>query len=81
MRYEKIQKRHSRYLFSTGTDEHGTKIQQAAQEHNQTLNEYCTNISDKYKELFKRANVNYTHFNRTSDKNQHFGAVEHFWVN
>lgn len=80
VRYEKLRQRHSRYLFSTGTDEHGTKIQQAAKTHNQPLHAYCTDISDKYSALFRHSNIDYTHFNRTSDKKQHFGAVEHFWV-
>lgn len=80
VRYEKLRQRHTNYLFSTGTDEHGTKIQQAAQAHNKSLKEYCTQISGKYQELFRKSNVDYTHFNRTSHQEQHFTAVKHFWV-
>lgn len=80
VRYEKLRQRHTGYLFSTGTDEHGLKIQQAAQAREQCLQEYCTDVSNKYRDLFQKSNVNYTHFNRTSDKHRHLPAVQHFWV-
>lgn len=79
-RYEQLRDRSSKLLFSTGTDEHGTKIQQAASSHNQKPDLYCDQISQSYKKLFKNVGINYTHFNRTSDKKHHFPAVEQFWV-
>lgn len=79
-RYEQLRDRSSKLLFSTGTDEHGTKIQQAADSHNQNPKQYCDQISECYKTLFEKAGINYTHFNRTSDKQHHFPAVQHFWV-
>lgn len=79
-RYEKLRSRSKKYLFSTGTDEHGTKIQQAAALHKQNPEQYCNQISQKYKNLFDDANVRYSHFNRTTDKVKHFPAVQHFWV-
>lgn len=69
-----------KYLFSTGTDEHGMKIEQAAEKHNQTPEQYCNKISQSYKTLFEKANINFTHFNRTTDKVNHIPAVHHFWV-
>lgn len=69
-----------KFLFSTGTDEHGTKIQQAANAHNQNPEQYCNEISECYKTLFKKSGIDYTHFNRTTDKKCHFPAVQHFWV-
>lgn len=79
-RYEKLRDRSLKLLFSTGTDEHGTKIQQAASSHNQNPEQYCNQISDSYKTLFGKAGIDYTHFNRTTDKTRHFPAVQQFWV-
>lgn len=67
-------------MFSTGTDEHGTKVQQAAVLHNQHPKQYCDQIAESYKTLFEKSGINYTHFNRTTDKKRHFPAVQHFWV-
>ncbi|XP_031626423.1 methionine--tRNA ligase, mitochondrial [Contarinia nasturtii] len=78
-RYEKLRNRSDRLLFSTGTDEHGSKIQQAAAAHNQEPKQYCDKISESYKTLFENSSINYTHFNRTTDKDHHFPAVQHFW--
>lgn len=79
-RYEKLRDRSMKFLFSTGTDEHGTKIQQAANAHNQNPEQYCNEISECYKTLFKKSGIDYTHFNRTTDKTCHFPAVQNFWV-
>lgn len=66
-------------IFSTGTDEHGTKIQQAAAGANLPILEYCTKISDEYKTLFRDMNVEFTDFIRTTEE-RHKNAVHHFWV-
>lgn len=79
-RYERLRDRSDKLLFSTGTDEHGTKIQQAADSHNQEPKQYCDQISKSYKTLFEKSGISYTHFNRTSDKKHHFPAVQQFWV-
>lgn len=79
-RYEKLRNRSLKYRFSTGTDEHGTKVQQAAALHNQAPGVYCDQISQKYRHLFDTANIEYTHYNRTTDKTRHLQAVQHFWV-
>lgn len=79
-RYEKLRNRSTKYIMSTGTDEHGTKIQQAAAQHNQKPEQYCSTISDRYQKLFNVSNISYTHFNRTTDQEKHFPAVQHFWV-
>lgn len=79
-RYEKLRDRSMKFLFSTGTDEHGSKIQQAANSHNQNPEQYCNEISECYKSLFEKSGIDYTHFNRTTDQKHHFPAVQHFWV-
>lgn len=79
-RYEKLRDRSEKLLFSTGTDEHGTKVQQAAVLHHQHPKQYCDQIAESYKTLFEKSGISYTHFNRTTDKKRHFPAVQHFWV-
>lgn len=78
-RFEKLLGHHSTYNFSTGTDEHGSKIQQAAQKNNTPVQEYCDQISNEYKTLFRNFNVDYTDIIRTTES-RHHNAVEQFWV-
>ncbi|KAK6195372.1 hypothetical protein SNE40_000819 [Patella caerulea] len=66
-------------LFSTGTDEHGLKIQQAANKNDQHPTEFCNLVSQTFVDLFKEANVNHTDFIRTTEK-RHITAVQHFWM-
>jgi methionyl-tRNA synthetase len=66
-------------LYVLGTDEHGTKIQQAAAKANMPLPDYCTSVSDEYRSLFKDFDVGFTDFVRTTEK-RHKNAVKHFWV-
>lgn len=79
-RYEKLRDASREFRFSTGCDEHGAKIQQAAQQHNQLPKQYCDTISSRYRQLFDAAGIGYTHFNRTSETSTHFPAVHSFWV-
>lgn len=80
VRYQKLRQPNVKILFSTGTDEHGAKIQQAAAQNNQDVGKYCDQISSKFRSLFDSAEIQYTHYNRTSDKVNHFPAVQAFWV-
>lgn len=66
-------------IFSTGTDEHGTKIQQSAAKSNVNLSDYCKNVSGKYSEMSKMFNIGYTDFIRTTEE-RHLKAVHEFWV-
>ncbi|XP_048486627.1 methionine--tRNA ligase, mitochondrial [Plutella xylostella] len=77
-RFEKLVHPDINVVFTTGTDEHGTKIQQAAAKANLPLPEYCTKISQEYKDLFKEYNIGYTDFVRTTEE-RHKTAVRHFW--
>ena len=65
--------------FVVGTDEHGMKVQRAAQRANQTPHDFCDFYSRRFRELFHSFDVGYTQFVRTSDK-AHVEAVEAFWV-
>ncbi|KAG8228170.1 hypothetical protein J437_LFUL014405 [Ladona fulva] len=90
-------------IFSTGTDEHGLKVEIAAkkglannvnlkssfQQHRQankdklsttskpTL-EYCTKVSSEFHALFKKCNVNFSDFIRTTDP-RHLSTVNKLW--
>uniref|UniRef100_A0A182QE22 Methionine--tRNA ligase, mitochondrial n=1 Tax=Anopheles farauti TaxID=69004 RepID=A0A182QE22_9DIPT len=65
-------------FLSTGTDEHGLKIQQAAIKHSSSTEDYCDAISSKYRKLFARFHIDYTRFIRTTDTD-HRQAVQAFW--
>ncbi|PVD19061.1 hypothetical protein C0Q70_21620 [Pomacea canaliculata] len=65
-------------LFSVGTDEHGLKIQQAAESHNTSPQLYCDRVSAMFKDLFEKGNITYNEFIRTTE-NRHFEAVQTFW--
>ncbi|XP_048746249.2 methionine--tRNA ligase, mitochondrial-like isoform X2 [Ostrea edulis] len=65
-------------VFSTGTDEHGLKIQSSATKVNKTPKLYCDEIAAKFKALFDRTDVSYSHFIRTTDET-HVSAVQNFW--
>ncbi|KAH8375892.1 hypothetical protein KR200_006401 [Drosophila serrata] len=62
----------------TGTDEHGTKIQQAAEVHGIPVATYCDQISERYREVFRNANIQTDDFIRTTEQ-RHKRAVAHFW--
>lgn len=64
--------------FSTGTDEHGLKIQQAAEAAGKDPLIFCTNVSERFKHLFNACNILYTDYIRTTEQRHHV-AVEHFW--
>ncbi|XP_061171717.1 methionine--tRNA ligase, mitochondrial-like [Saccostrea echinata] len=66
-------------IFSTGTDEHGLKIQTSAAKHNKSPELYCDEISAKFKTLFDRSGVSYSYFIRTTDET-HTKAVENLWT-
>lgn len=62
-----------------GTDEHGLKIQQAAESVQKQPLAFCSEVSEKFKHLFTKSNISYTDFIRTTES-RHRSAVEHFWT-
>lgn len=78
-RFERLLGHHPDDRFMTGTDEHGSKIQQAAAQHKVSPAEYCDTISGRYRELFRKANIANTDYMRTTER-RHTDAVEAFWV-
>lgn len=66
-------------VFNTGTDEHGQKIYQKAQELGRTPQEYCDEYAAKFDGLKSALNLSYTHFIRTTDA-KHIAAAQEFWT-
>ncbi|XP_072914341.1 methionine--tRNA ligase, mitochondrial [Hemitrygon akajei] len=64
--------------FTTGTDEHGLKIQQAAYAAAKSPLDFCTSVSEEFKKLFTKSLVSYTDYIRTTEE-RHKTAVQHFW--
>jgi len=62
-------------MFLTGTDEHGLKIEQKADEIGLTPKEYVDEIVVKFKNLWKYMNVDYDRYIRTTD-NYHIQSVQ-----
>lgn len=55
--------------FQTGMDEHGQKIQDVAQKNNMNPKEYVDEIAKQAKELWKKLDIDYDYFVRTTDPN------------
>ncbi|GAW16932.1 hypothetical protein ANO14919_063790 [Xylariales sp. No.14919] len=65
--------------LSTGTDEHGMKVQRAAELQDLHPKTLCDANAETFKDLAKRANIANDYFIRTTDP-EHRDAVEHFWA-
>ncbi|KAF4610605.1 hypothetical protein D9613_006483 [Agrocybe pediades] len=82
-RYQRL-KENQEVRYLAGTDEHGLKIQKAARAYfNDEAGrekEFCDMLSERFRDLGKRANISNTCFMRTSSK-EHHQAVENVWRN
>ncbi len=65
--------------FSTGTDEHGLKIQQASLNAKKEPLMFCDHISGLFKEALIKCEIGYTDYIRTTEK-RHKENVHSFWV-
>lgn len=65
-------------IFNTGTDEHGAKIYEKANEQKKDPKTYVDEYSKKFKDLKSLLNLSYTNFIRTTDPN-HYNAAQIFW--
>lgn len=66
-------------IFSTGTDEHGIKIQTSAEAYKMNYQEFCDQNSKKFLDLFSRYDTTLTDFIRTSEA-RHQNAVKSVWT-
>jgi methionyl-tRNA synthetase len=64
--------------FLTGTDEHGLKIQRAAEKQKKNPKDFCDEISKNFIELAKKLNLTNTDFIRTTE-DRHKKTVAKLW--
>ena len=64
--------------FLTGTDEHGLKIQRAAEEKGVDPKKFCDEISKTFRNLSKTLNLSNTDFIRTTE-DRHIKSVQNLW--
>ena len=64
--------------FLTGTDEHGLKIQRAAENKKIKPLDFCDQISQTFRDLSKTLNLSNTDFIRTTE-DRHKKTVQHLW--
>lgn len=55
-------------FFLTGTDDHGKKIADTAKAAGKTPKQFTDELVPKFKDAWKKLNINYDHFIRTTDK-------------
>ncbi|MFA6078054.1 MAG: class I tRNA ligase family protein [Candidatus Paceibacterota bacterium] len=66
-------------FFLTGTDEHGSKILRKAKEEGVSTQAFVNEISDFFKELYKKLLISNDGFIRTSDKKNHWPGAQKLW--
>jgi len=64
--------------FLTGTDEHGLKIQRAAEQKGDDPQKFCDRISETFRNLSSTLNLSNTDFIRTTEE-RHKKSVQHLW--
>ena len=64
--------------FLTGTDEHGLKIQRAAEKKGIDTLDFCNQISQTFRDLSNTLNLSNTDFIRTTEE-RHKNTVKHLW--
>lgn len=69
----------NRAILCTGTDEHGLKVQKAAEKAGIAPKIFCDEGASIFKELAQKARISNDHFVRTSDQ-EHKDAVSYAWV-
>ncbi|EIW70887.1 hypothetical protein TREMEDRAFT_43432 [Tremella mesenterica DSM 1558] len=77
-RYAKLRHPSRPVILTTGTDEHGLKIQQAAKGKVMGEKEFCDDVSMRFRDLARKANIDNDDFIRTTEP-RHISAVQHFW--
>ncbi|KHJ43683.1 methionine--tRNA ligase family protein [Trichuris suis] len=65
-------------LFTSGTDEYGSKVAKAAADAGLSVEHYCNEMSQKYKRMHDVFAIETSQFIRTTEE-RHRRAVRHFW--
>ena len=71
-------RRYPNTALLTGTDEHGLKVQKAAQKAGLDTQTFCDQNMARFKQLADKAGIGYSRFIRTTDSD-HKSTVEHVW--
>ncbi|MDP9171043.1 MAG: methionine--tRNA ligase, partial [Acidobacteriota bacterium] len=58
-------------VLTTGTDEHGQKVERSAQAAGMTPEEFTAIVSNEYRALWDRIGIQYDHFIRTTEPRHH----------
>ena len=59
-------------FFSTGTDEHGLKVQEAAKKRGVKPKHHCDQMVERFIELWKKLKISYSRFIRTTERRHVF---------
>ena len=65
-------------FFLTGTDEHGQKVQEAAENNNILPKEHVDSVVKRFQKTWKNLDIQYDDFIRTTEK-RHHKSVEEMW--
>ena len=65
-------------LFTTGTDEHGQKVEKAAKKVNSDPKVFVDKVSENFINLTKRLKISNTDFVRTTEE-RHMKVAKNFW--
>lgn len=76
--HQRLKLADNKTIFSTGTDEHGIKVQTAAEANNVGYQDLCNQNSKKFRDLFDQYDTTLTDFIRTTD-DRHEEAVRSIW--
>lgn len=77
-RRARISKGKDAVVFSTGTDEHGQKIQSSADKNQMAPISFCDRNSEKFRILGEKAGLSNDQFIRTTE-DRHIQTVRRFW--
>ncbi|KIO19400.1 hypothetical protein M407DRAFT_30940 [Tulasnella calospora MUT 4182] len=77
-RYARLKDPNREVYFCTSTDEHGSKIQRAAEAKGVPPKPFCDGTSTRFEDLAKAAGLSHSRFIRTTEP-VHSKAVEHLW--
>ena len=77
-RYERLRRGRDRVYFLTGTDEHGEKIERAAEAAHVTPQVFTDRIADEYRAAWRELNISHDDFIRTTEP-RHEQVVMDIW--
>lgn len=76
--FNRLRLKDNNTILSTGTDEHGIKIQTAAEANGLSCSDYCDLYATQFAKLFERYNTTVTDFIRTTE-DRHEKSVHSLW--